>query len=52
VSPNEGRDCTHFCYHPLLWDAPLAPFYSAVVDWASRVLSSRPVDPSIVGGAV
>ena len=38
VSPSEGRDCTHFCYHPLLWDAPLAPFYSAVVDWASRVL--------------
>ena len=28
------RDCTHFCYEPLLWDTVLAPFYAAVDDWA------------------
>jgi hypothetical protein len=29
-----GRDCTHFCYDPLLWDATLVPFYTALVEWA------------------
>ncbi|KAL1496696.1 hypothetical protein AB1Y20_014290 [Prymnesium parvum] len=36
VHPAEGRDCTHYCYAPLLWDAALLPFYEAVVGWRAE----------------